>query len=221
MPGSRRMLGGPVAPRPFVEKVRIPLYDSVLVSNGNRENRLFVNPIGVADTNAINGATKTYIDTNMQQGTSLPTPKSFDIEGISLKFQADVTRTNLNAFLTTSHLKLNVGEKTYLAVPFYTIPGDVGLEGNHIRADGTGTFVLSLHNGIGMHKNIYDLQIPEEVVDPASGRGAWTGRSVPIHLPSNQQFSVDIVHPGGIVITSGTTERIYVYLWGELKREVH
>lgn len=222
MPGTRRLLGGPVSPRPYLEQVKIPIYDSVSVPTASREIAFFGTPLGGADAGAVNGATKTLSDTNIEQANALATPKTFDIEGISVKYPPAVPIADLKEFLREGELELFVGAKTYLRVPLMAIPQDVGVTGpgdHHIIDAGAVTVVDYLTNGAPVHKNIFDVRVQEEVGDPKTGASVLTGNLVPIHLPSQQFFSLTVRFPG--TLTLSATTRVFVYLWGVLKREVH
>ena len=222
MPGTRRLLGGPTAPRPYLEQVRVPIFDSISIATAAREASFFGTPLGGVDTNAANGATKTLSDTNIERANALSTPKTFDVEGISIKYRPQIAIADLREFLREGELSFDVGAKTYLRVPLHVIPGDVGVTGpgdSDVAGPAANTSIDYVLNGSPAHRNIFDLRVQEEVADPASGASVLTGNLVPIHLPSEQFFTVNLTFPG--TLTLGATERIFVYLWGVLKREVH
>ena len=60
---------------------------------------------------------KTLVDTNMDQGGSLPYPKNFEIHSISLHFDKTVDKYELDTFKEYSFFKLFIGTKDYLNIP--------------------------------------------------------------------------------------------------------
>lgn len=213
MPGMRRGVGPVVAPRPVLELLKEPRYDTTGIANGNASTIFFTNPQGAVDATALTGA-KTFSETNMVRAGAMSTPQLFDIYGISVKYQDTTSQADFQAFRNRGNFRLFIGSKEYLHVRADILPSDVG-----IVSDLGGT-VASFQGTIGLQstQNILDVTIPEEMLDPATNRMYLTGRRVPIHIPSEQNFSVTLEFPG--TITLAGTRRTQVCLYGILKREV-
>lgn len=210
---SQYVEGGAVAPRPVLEIVKQPFYDYVLAETNAGSDSLFAMPVGAADAGAANGANKTFSDTNMRRAGALATPQQYDIYAISLKYPPAISRADLNMFQTQSNLDISIGQKSYLRVKLDCIPSDVTtvVDALTVAAD-------AVHVGWPLHSNVFDVSIPEELFDPSTGRTFLTGRRVPIHIPSEQQFFVTLENIG--TFTLGASRRIGVMLWGCWKREV-
>jgi len=211
--------GGAVAPRPVLEIVKQPLYDTIGVLTGATTSSFFAQPVGSPDANAAIGV-KTFSETNLRRSGALATPQQFDIYAISLKYPAAITRADHTAFLNGAaaaqagaNYNLEVGQKSYLRAKLTTIPQDTTqvVDAIAVAAD-------AVHSGWPIHSNVFDVSIPEELFDPSTGRTFLTGRRVPIHLPSEQQWSNTLEYVG--TITLGATRRLESMLWGCLKREV-
>jgi hypothetical protein len=211
--------GGAVAPRPVLEIIKNPVYDTVLVATTNTSASFFAVPVGGADTNALNGASKTFSETNMRRAGALATPQQFDIYAITIKFDpinatpAGLLRAELNQFELRTNYNLEIGQKSYLRVRLTTIPEDTA-----VVVDALAVAADAVHVGWPIASNVFDVSIPEELFDPATQRTFLTGRRVPIHIPSEQQFANTLEMIGGVTLT--TSKRVQSNFWGCLKREV-
>ena len=223
---SQYVEGGAVAPRPVLEIIKQPLYDTVSVPTGATTSSFFSQPVGSADPGAAVGV-KTFSETNLRRAGALATPQQFDIYATSLKYRANIVRVDHTAFQNGAvatqagaNYNLEIGQKSYLRVKLDTIPQDTSqvVDALTVAAD-------AVHSGWSLHSNVFDVSIPEELFDPMTGRTFLTGRRVPIHLPSEQQFANTLEYVGGITLTGSpggpaAAERITSNLWGCLKREV-
>ena len=224
---SQYIEGGAVAPRPVLEIVKQPLYDTVLVPTAAINSTFFAMPVGSADAGAAVGV-KTFSETNLRRAGALATPQQFDLYAISLKYRSNITRVDHTAFLNGGaagaegggNYNLEVGQKSYLRVKLDVLPQDVAqvVDFLAVAAD-------AVHSGWSLPSNVFDVSIPEELYDASNGRTFLTGRRVPIHLPSEQQFANTIEYVGGIVLAGSVggpaaAQRITSMFWGCLKREV-
>jgi len=205
--------GGAVAPRPVLELIKQPLYDTTAIVTGATTATFFALPVGSADPGAINGVNKTFSETNLRRAGALATPQQMDAYAISLKFPASITRAEHTDFLARSNYNLEVGQKSYLRVRATVIPADTSQV-----VDQLAVAEDSVYNGWSLHSDVFDVSIPEELFDPSTGRTFLTGRRVPIHFPSEQQFAVTLEMVA--MITLAQTQRVETLLWGVLKREV-
>lgn len=205
--------GGAVAPRPVLELVKQPLYDTVGIATAATVATFFSQPLGAADATAINGVNKTFSETNLRRAGAIATPQQFDIYATSLKFPVNTTRADHTNFQIRTNYNLEIGQKSYLRVRSTVIPADTSqvVDQLQVAAD-------AVYNGWSLHSNVFDVSIPEELFDQSTGRTFLTGRRVPIHIPSEQQFAVTLELVAAV--TLGATRRVECLLWGVLKREV-
>lgn len=174
---AQYMEGGAVAPRPVLELIKNPLYDTVAIVTGATTSSFFAIPVGGADSGSLVGV-KTFSETNLRRAGAIATPQQYDIYAITMKYPATITRADLSAFLNQTNISLDIGQKNYLRVRATVVPQDTTqtVEALAVAAD-------AVHNGWNITSNVFDLSIPEELFDPASGRTFLTGRRVPIHQP--------------------------------------
>jgi hypothetical protein len=210
---SQYQAGLAVSPRPVLELVKQPLYDRVSLVANATQTTFFAIPVGGADLLSITG-NKSFSETNMRRAGALATPQQFDIYATSWKLPSDAVLADWLDTLNITNYNLEVGQKSYLRCRTANIPGDTGFVVNEsLVASANAT------NGWPMATNVFDTSIPEELFDPATGRTFLTGRRVPIHLPSEQQWSVTLEHVGGLR-GAFVTAPLNIVLWGVLKREV-
>jgi len=211
----RRGVGPVVAPRPVLELLKEPRYDTISIAGAATQGTFYANPLGQIDATALTGV-KSFSETNQLRAGALSTPQMFDIYAVSQKLLPNVTRADITLHLNRGNFWLFIGQKSYLRVKMTVIPSDIGLVGSDLAA-GAGLEIYT--NGLSDVNNVFDVTIPEELLDAGSGRVFLTGRRVPIHLPSEQQFSVTFEYPNtlGVAVTPQRTECL---MWGILKREV-
>ena len=205
--------GQAVSPRPVLELVKQPLYDRTGMVANATSTTFFALPVGQADATSITG-NKSFSETNMRRAGALATPQQFDVYATSWKMPADTLLTVLLDCINRTNYNLEVGSKSYLRCRVAIIPGDTGPQVSQIAAAAD-----MATNGWPIATNVFDTSIPEELFDPATGRTFLTGRRVPIHLPSEQQFNVTLESVGSIPGALATAN-LEICLWGVLKREV-
>jgi hypothetical protein len=98
-----------------VQRREQPLYDTVTVRDGTSQLNFFQVPLGA--TMAKESAPKTQVETDMDQGGSLPYPKTFYIEGITVTPGPTVPYSLSMKLLDNSWLRLFIGTKDYLVAP--------------------------------------------------------------------------------------------------------
>jgi len=100
-----------------VEIIDQPLYDTnTVAATGTAQLNFFQVPLG--GTHAGSSATpKTQIETNMDQGGSLPYPKHFRITGISVIPDATTSHEDISKFMDTAWVRLFIGCFDYLVLP--------------------------------------------------------------------------------------------------------
>lgn len=206
--------GGAVAPRPVLELIKNPVYDTVSVAVNAITSSFCAIPVGGADAGALIGV-KTFSETNLRRAGALATPQQFDIYAITVKYPANITRADHTQMQIRTNYNLEVGQKSYLRVRLDTIPQDTAQVVDALTAAAD-----AVHSGWPIASNVFDVSIPEELFDPTTGRTFLTGRRVPIHIPSEQQFAVTLEYVGGLVAPYVGPNRIEECWWGILKREV-
>ena len=183
----------------LLERIQQPLYDcNVVATSGTGQLNYFQVPLGGAAAGSV--TPKTQVETNMDQGGSLPYPKNFEIHAIRLinEYSADVD--DLNAIYDSSWFRLFIGTKDYLVVNTFMLTAGVGLDG---VVSGSAD-VFSAVNGRPDQRGIYVL-------------------AEPIDLIPQQNFRCEVNFP--TPFTPGTalsaTVTVWIYLDGFFKREVH
>lgn len=211
---SQYVQGGAVAPRPVLELIKNPVYDTVSIAVGAITSAFCAIPVGGADAGALIGV-KTFSETNLRRAGALATPQQYDIYAISVKYPAAITRVDHTAFQARTNYNLEIGQKSYLRCRLDCIPSDTTQVVDALLAAAD-----AVHSGWPIASNVFDVSIPEELFDPSTGRTYLTGRRVPIHVPSEQQFAVTLEHIGGLIAPYVGPNRIEECWWGILKREV-
>jgi hypothetical protein len=183
----------------LLERIQQPLYDrNTVATSGTGQLNYFQVPLGGTAAGA--AVAKTQVQTNMDQGGSLPYPKNFEIHAIRLVNQYGSAVVDLSRIYDSSWFRLFIGTKDYLVVNSFMLTAGVGLNG---VANGT-TNIVSVVNGRGDQRGIYVL-------------------AEPIDLIPQQNFRCEINFP--TPFTAGApllaSVDLSVYLDGFFKREVH
>lgn len=177
----------------LLERIQQPLYDrNTVATSGTAQLNFFQVPLG----GTAGAILKTQVQTNMDQGGSLPYPKNFEIHALRLINQYGAAVADLNGIFNNSWFRLFIGTKDYLVVNSFMLTAGVGLDG---VAAGT-TNVISVHNGRPDQRGIYVL-------------------AEPIDLIPQQNFRCELNFPVPQTLTA--TVDISIYLDGFFKREVH
>ena len=175
----------------LLEHIQQPLYDRGTVLSTSTQLNFFQVPLG-------GGATpKTELDTNMDQGGSLPYPKNFEMHAIRLVNAYGASVANCASIYDGAWFRLFIGTKNYLVVNSFMLTAGVGLNGV-IAGD---TAVVSVVNGRGDQRGIYVL-------------------AEPIDLIPQQNFRCELNMPTTLTLVSAGVN-MSVYLDGFFKREVH
>jgi hypothetical protein len=179
----------------LLERIQQPLYDrNTVATTGTAQMNFFQVPLG--GTNPGVAVAKTQVQTNMDQGGSLPYPKNFEIHALRLINQYDSAVADLNALFNNSWFRLFIGTKDYLVVNSFMLTAGVGLDGV-----ATGNVdVASVTNGRPDQRGIYVLAEPIDLIPQQNFR-------CEINLPTPQTLSA--------------TLDVSIYLDGFFKREVH
>jgi len=183
----------------LLERIQQPLYDrNTIATSGTGQLNYFQVPLGGTAAGA--AVSKTQVQTNMDQGGSLPYPKNFEIHAIRLINEYGSAVADLNRIYDSSWFRLFIGTKDYLVVNSFMLTAGVGLDG--VVAGETN--VVSVVNGRADQRGIYVL-------------------AEPIDLIPQQNFRCEVNFPtpftSGSPLTS--TVALSVYLDGFFKREVH
>lgn len=179
----------------LLERIQQPLYDrNTVATSGTTSLNFFQVPLG--GTGAGASTPKTQVQTNMDQGGSLPYPKNFEIHAIRLINQYGAAIADLNAIFNNSWFRLFIGTKDYLVVNSFMLTAGVGLDG---VASGS-TNVVSVTNGRPDQRGIYVL-------------------AEPIDLIPQQNFRCELNFPTAQTLSA--TVAVSIYLDGFFKREVH
>lgn len=92
-----------------------PLYDSAIVDSKTTQCNLFQVPLG--GTTAGSKSPKTQVDTDMDQGGSLPYPKTYYVTGITVTAAPEASYRDVARILSNSWLRLFVGTRDILVIP--------------------------------------------------------------------------------------------------------
>ena len=179
----------------LLERIQQPLYDrNTVPTSGGTQFNYFQVPLGGTAAGA--AAPKTQVQTNMDQGGSLPYPKNFEIHAIRAINQYQSAIADLNAIFNNAWFRLFIGTKDYLVVNLFMLTAGVGIVG--VTAGSTD--VAAVTNGFQKQCDIYVLAEPIDLIPQQNFR-------CEINLPVPQVLSAPVAFS--------------VYLDGFFKREVH
>ena len=186
----------------LLERIQQPLYDrNAVATSGTTQLNFFQVPLGGSPPGG--ALPKTQVQTNMDQGGSLPYPKNFEIHAIRLINQYGSSVADLSAIYDSSWFRLFIGTKDYLVVNSFMLTAGVGLNGILSAPVLAGT-LASVVNGRADQRGIYVL-------------------AEPIDLIPQQNFRCELNFP--FPFTAGAplsaTVNVSIYLDGFFKREVH
>jgi hypothetical protein len=155
--------------------------------------KLFVSPIS---------ATKTKVDTNLEQVSSLPAPQWFNCTGLSLYFSPNATPIDLANYFDTEYMEFWVSQKVYLEGPLDVFPGSGGLVSGVALGTMTGaatSFTTNSTNGWPSIHNMYDVRLPAGLPlgRDANGSGVVADGIIGITILQSQTFNVQMKADGG------------------------
>ena len=176
------------------------LYDAAVLSGTITEVTYFQSPKGQAGTGI---ATKTFVDTNVEAGAGfLAGVKAFVIKSMLYKIEDCQPSDDLCTIISQGFGVLKISDKPYPSpFPVWLITGGPGLfdnvRGPAAAPDFRGTV------GPGNIANVLKLH-----------------SMLPVPINTLEPFSFDFQWPGGITISSGTSIKTWIVLFGFLKRQV-
>ena len=195
--------------------ITFPLYDSaVYPAAGSAQITLFQSPQGAAG--------KTFADTNMTAAGQVPSPNVFVVTGLEIKFisgQAvelleaaaagnyisDVAAfyQGLPGVLNSGYLEFDVGSAFYVREPLHAFPPANRLNLQAATSNVTTAAAAQFY----LADYAENSGVPFEIA--------------PLALPSNQNFSVTLNWPLGVVATPSTKAgKVFVKLNGWMYRPV-
>lgn len=157
---ARQRKANPISPNQ-ADYVMWPLYDRIsFAASSTVPNlvKLFTVPIG--------GSSKTQVDTNLTQVSTLEAPQWFNAMGLSIYFNPNVAPIDLANFLATEYLNFWVSQKVYATGPLDIYPSSGGIY--NTTALGTmsaaaTSYITTSTNGWPSAHNQYDLRLPAGV----------------------------------------------------------
>lgn len=200
------------------DPLRQPIYDSArftaTIAAGTTTS-FFQTPVGQASGAALNGVTKSELDTNMRLAGQIPAQHVFECWSPRVYVSFDlydsatapavnqhidvITQTINNAFI-----RLRIVSQEKLLVPVWYLPGGAGVAGQVVQ--GFQAAAANFQSLIAT--NGEPNQFSAQRLDP-----------FPIVIPPLQQFTFDFVNPIAITLAAAVTAlRIQVLLDGILHR---
>lgn len=155
--------------------------------------KLFVAPIG--------SGTKTKVDTNLEQVSSLPAPQWFNATGISVYFNCNAAPIDLANFLATEYLEFWVSQKVYVEGPLDTFPQSSGIyntTGMNVTTGAT-SYVTNSSNGWPSVHNMFDLRLPAGLPlgTDVSGNNVVADGIIGVTILQSQTFNAQFKADGG------------------------
>lgn len=191
-----------------IEGIAASLYDFQTYANAGTTTQytFFQVPVGQSS--------KTLADTNMEAAGSLPSPKSFLVLGIEIRFYPGLSPSVIGAasandfsndayaFSKAGYLNFFIGSKSYLTeAPMGRFPADTGLSGWAGLADTTTA-------GAGQARKVSYAQMAGKPYD----------MNPPVLLVPTQNFNVTLNFPSTAALPSGQDARVGVVLKGIMYR---
>lgn len=98
-----------------VFKIFQPLYDTTTIGNGITQANFFQVPLGATAAKQV--LPKTQVDTDMDQGGSLPYPKTYYITGVTVAPSPESSYKESMHLISNSWFRLFIGTQDYLCLP--------------------------------------------------------------------------------------------------------
>lgn len=193
---ARNRKQNPISPNQ-ADYVNWPLYDRISFAAGATVPqivKLFVAPIG--------SGSKTKVDTNLEQVSSLPAPQWFNATGLSVYFNPNTAPADLASFLSTEYLEFWVSQKVYAEGPLDIYPSSGGIFTNAsvgpITTAATAYSTTS-SNGWPSAHNQYDLRLPAGLPlgKDQSGMPISADGIIGVTILQSQTFNVQLKADGG------------------------
>lgn len=186
----------PISPNQ-ADYVNWPLYDRITFAAAATVPalvKLFVSPIGQNS--------KTKVDTNLTQVSTLEAPQWFNATGLSVYFNPNVAPADLVSFLSTEYLEFWVSQKVYAEGPLDIYPGSGGIFANTsvgpITTAATAYSTTSTNGWPSIH-NMYDLRLPAGLPlgTDTTGANVVADGIIGVTILQSQSFNVQFKADGG------------------------
>lgn len=193
---ARNRKSNPISPNQ-ADYVNWVLYDRIsfaAAATVNQLVKLFVAPIGTSS--------KTKVDTNLEQVSSLPAPQWFNCTGLSIYFNPNAAPIDLDNFLNTEYLEFWVSQKVYVEGPLDVFPGSGGIVNNTslgTMVAAATSYITNSTNGWPSIHNMYDLRLPAGLplgTDSANNAVVADG-IIGVTILQSQTFNVQFKADGG------------------------
>jgi hypothetical protein len=193
---ARKRFQNPISPNQ-ADYVNWVLYDEVSYAASAtvpQLQKLFVAPIG--------SGTKTKVNTNLEQVSSLPAPQWFNTTGISIYFYPNTAPIDLDNYLSTEYMEFWVSQKVYVEGPLDCFPSSGGLFNQSAMCtltSATTSYLTNTTNGWPSIHNMYDLRLPAglQLGSNASGQSVTADGIIGVTILQSQTFNVQLKADGG------------------------
>jgi hypothetical protein len=193
---SRSRKRNPIAPNQ-ADYVNWVLYDRISFSPDTTINqlfKLFVTPIG---TNS-----KTKVDTNLDQTSTLDAPQWFNATGLSIYFNPNIAPIDFYNFFATEYLEFWVSQKVYVEGPLDCFPGSGGIFASAALGtmDAAATsYLTNSTNGWPSIHNMFDLRLPAGLPlgSASNGTPLVADGIIGVTILQSQTFNIQFKADGG------------------------
>lgn len=193
---ARNRKQNPISPNQ-ADYVNWVLYDRITFAASAvvpQLTKLFVAPIG--------SGSKTKVDTNLEQVSSLPAPQWFNCTGVSIFFNSNVVPIDLLNFLTTEYMEFWVSQKVYLEGPLDVFPSAGGLYNSSAlgtMAAAATSYITNSSNGWPSIHNMYDVRLPAGLPlgKDSGGNSVVADGIIGITILQSQTFNIQLKADGG------------------------
>jgi hypothetical protein len=172
------------------------LYDRITFAASavvNQLNKLFIVPIGQSS--------KTKVDTNLEQVSTLPAPQWFNATGLGYFFNQNAAPIDIFNFMNTEYQEFWVSSKVYSEGPLDSFPSGGGILFGAVSnlTAGAAAYALNSTNGWPSVHNMYDLRLPASLPLGRDGSGATVIADgiIGVTILQSQTFHVELKADGG------------------------
>ena len=206
----------------------------IMANAADYVNWIFYDTLTVAAAGAIGAsfnffttpisATKTKMQTNLEQVQQLPNPQWFNCIGIGFEFGSEVTLADVQTVINNYLFEFWVGSKTYAEGIYTKYPSGGGVTGAISTGTGDAATASVLTNGVPQLSNMFDLRLPQglKLGMDNSGAAVYSDGLTGVTILQGQQFKIVNTAPGGSQSASadGNGIRFRCDLLGVLNRGV-
>jgi hypothetical protein len=193
---KRARKSNPISPNQ-ADYVNWILYDRISFAASavvNQLVKLFVLPIGQNS--------KTKVDTNLEQVSTLPAPQWFNCTGVGFYFNNNVAPIDLYNFLNTEYMEFWVSQKVYLEGPLDQFPSSGGVFSNvalGTMAAAATSYITNSTNGWPSAHNQYDVRLPGGLPlgKDVNGSPVIADGIIGITILQSQTFHIELKADGG------------------------